>query len=170
VTLDAGGKLRAPDGCHLVQPERLDDASRVAIVASRYHADVVQRLLDGAIDELGRSGVGPERITVAVTPGAFELPLAAKRFAAQPRYAAVICLGCVVRGETPHFEYVCSEAARGITMVSLETGKPVAFGVITAGTMAHAEARAGGEHGNKGVEAAAAAVEMAGLLRGLRTQ
>ncbi len=165
----ADGGMAAPDGCVLVEARPLDAAARIAIVASRYHADIVQRLVDGAFDELGRRGVPPQRATLAFVPGAFELPLAAKEFAGQGRYAAVVCLGCVIRGQTPHFEYVCAEAARGVTLASLETGVPISFGVITADTHDQALARAGGDVGNKGAEAVAAALEVAGLLGGIRT-
>ncbi len=150
----------------MVAGRELDPASRVAIVASRYHADIVQPLVDGAFAELAEAGIGPDRVTLCPVPGAFELPLAARGFAAAG-YAAVICLGCVIQGETPHFTFVCAEAARGCTLVALETGVPVAFGVITALTHAQAEARAGGAVGNKGHEAAAAALELAGVLRAI---
>ena len=163
------GDITGRAGCNVIAPAPLDGAVRVAIVASRYHAGVVQKLVDGAFDELLEAGLTPDRITLCVVPGAYELPMAAKRFATQSRYAAVICLGCVIRGETPHFTYVCSKAARGCTLVALETGVPVAFGVITADTMDQALARAGGPAGNKGAESAAAAIELAGMLRGIRT-
>ena len=163
---DGSGGLAAPAGARVVEPVAPDPAARVAIVASRYHGEIVQRLVDGAFAELAEAGIGPDRVTLAPVPGAFELPLAARRFATTG-YAAVICLGCVIQGETPHFTFVCAEAARGCTLVALETGVPVAFGVITAITREQAEARAGGAVGNKGNEAAAAALEMAGLLRAL---
>ena len=163
------GEIVGRDGCRLIENAGIDPAARVAIVASRYHASVVQRLVDGAFDELAAAGITTERTTLCVVPGAYELPMAAKRFASQSRYAAVICLGCVVRGETPHFEYVCAEAARGCTLVSLETGVPVAFGVLTVDTMEQALARAAGPAGNKGAESAAAALELAGMLKGIRT-
>ena len=163
------GDIAGRDGCHVIEHADLDGAIRVAIVASRYHANIVQKLVDGAFDELLAAGLTVDRITLCVVPGAYELPMAAKKFATQHRYAAVICLGCVIRGETPHFEYVCAEAARGCTLVALETGVPVAFGVITAETMDQANARAGGAAGNKGAESAAAALELAGMLKGIRT-
>jgi 6,7-dimethyl-8-ribityllumazine synthase len=108
-----------------------------------------------------------ERITVVLVPGAWELPLACRRLAEAGGHHAVIALGCVIRGETPHFDYVCAEAARGITDAAAATGVPVAFGVVTANTLEQAEARSGGAHGNKGNEAADAAVEMAELMRTL---
>ena len=163
---DGTGALAAPAGARVVEAAELDPSARVAIVASRYHGAIVQRLVDGAFGELAEAGIGPERVTLAPVPGAFELPLAARRFATTG-YAAVICLGCVIQGETPHFTFVCAEAARGCETVMLETGVPVAFGVITAGTRDQAEARAGGAVGNKGNEATAAALELAGLLRAL---
>jgi 6,7-dimethyl-8-ribityllumazine synthase len=166
----ADGDLAPPDGTHAVAAEPIGPDERVAIVASRYHAPIVQRLLDGAVAELSRAGIAPARVTVAVVPGAFELPLAAKRLAAAGGHAAVIVLGCVIRGETPHFDYVCGEAARGVTLASLETGVPIAFGVLTADTVEQAEARAGGTHGNKGAESAAAALELAGVLRAAATR
>jgi 6,7-dimethyl-8-ribityllumazine synthase len=166
VRSDGSDDLAGPDGARVVTPAAPAADVRVAIVASRYHGDLVQRLVDGAFAELAEAGIGPDRVTLAPVPGAFELPLAARRFASSG-YAAVICLGCVIQGETPHFTFVCTEAARGCTLVALETGVPVAFGVITADTRAQAEARAGGAVGNKGNEAAAAALELAGLLQAL---
>jgi 6,7-dimethyl-8-ribityllumazine synthase len=162
------GDITGRDGCHVIEPGALDPEIRVAIVASRYHTGVVQKLVDGAFDELLSAGLTADRVTLCVVPGAYELPMAARKFATH-RFAAVICLGCVIRGETPHFDYVCSEAARGCTLVALETGVPVAFGVITADTMDQATARAGGAAGNKGAESAAAALELAGMLKGIRT-
>jgi 6,7-dimethyl-8-ribityllumazine synthase len=160
------GDLAAPAGARVVEPAALPADARVAVVASRYHGDIVGRLVDGAFAELAAAGIGPERVTFAPVPGAFELALAARRLAGQG-HAAVICLGCVIRGETPHFDYVCAEAARGITLASLETGVPIAFGVITASDRAQADARAGGAVGNKGVEATRAALELAAVLRGI---
>jgi len=127
----------------------------------------VQKLLDGAVAELESHGIVRERITVVLVPGAWELPLACRRLAEAGGHHAVIALGCVIRGETPHFDYVCAEAARGITDAAAATGVPVAFGVVTANTLEQAEARSGGAHGNKGNEAADAAVEMAELMRTL---
>jgi 6,7-dimethyl-8-ribityllumazine synthase len=167
VRSDGSGALAAPAGARVVAGGEPDPASRFAIVASRYHADIVQPLVDGAFAELAEAGIGPERVTLCPVPGAFELALAARSFAMSGRYAAVVCLGCVIQGETPHFTFVCAEAARGCTLVALETGVPVAFGVITANTRAQAEARAGGAVGNKGHEAAAAAIDLAGVLRAI---
>jgi 6,7-dimethyl-8-ribityllumazine synthase len=139
----------------------------VAVVASRYNAGVVQKLLDGAIDRLVERGISRDRITIVFVPGAWELPLACRRLAEAGGHQAVIALGCVVRGGTPHFEYVCSEASRGVIQASLDTGLPVSFGLLTTDTMEQAEERAGGAHGNKGAEAADAAVDMAQLMRAL---
>jgi 6,7-dimethyl-8-ribityllumazine synthase len=140
---------------------------RFAVAASRFNAVIVGPLVDGALACLTKHGVGAEDIDVAWTPGAFELPVAARRLAASGGYDAVICLGAVVRGETPHFDYVASEAARGISDASRDTRVPVIFGVLTTETMAQAHDRAGGKHGNKGWDAAMAAIEMASLLERL---
>jgi 6,7-dimethyl-8-ribityllumazine synthase len=168
VTAAPGGDVAGPAGAATVPVAPLEAGARVAIVASRYHGDIVQRLVDGAFAELGERGVEERRVTLALVPGAFELPVVAKTLAAQGRFVAVVCLGCVIRGQTPHFEYVCAEAARGITLASLETGVPISFGVITADTYEQAVARAGGEVGNKGAEAVAAALEVAAVLAGAR--
>jgi 6,7-dimethyl-8-ribityllumazine synthase len=139
----------------------------VAVVASRYNAGVVQRLLDGAVERLAERGVSQDQITVILVPGAWELPLACRRLAEAGGHQAVVALGCVVRGDTPHFEYVCSEASRGVIQASLDTGIPVSFGLLTTDTLEQAAERAGGSAGNKGAEAADAAVEMAQLMRAL---
>jgi 6,7-dimethyl-8-ribityllumazine synthase len=139
----------------------------VAVVASRYNAGVVQRLLDGAVEQLAERGVSQDQITVILVPGAWELPLACRRLAEAGGHQAVVALGCVVRGDTPHFEYVCSEASRGVIQASLDTGIPVSFGLLTTDTLEQAAERAGGSVGNKGAEAADAAVEMAQLMRAL---
>jgi 6,7-dimethyl-8-ribityllumazine synthase len=139
----------------------------VAVVASRYNAGVVQRLLDGAVERLAERGVSQLQITVILVPGAWELPLACRRLAEAGGHQAVVALGCVVRGDTPHFEYVCSEASRGVIQASLDTGIPVSFGLLTTDTLEQAAERAGGSAGNKGAEAADAAVEMAQLMRAL---
>jgi 6,7-dimethyl-8-ribityllumazine synthase len=159
--------LVVPAGCHSVQQSTLGAAARVAIVASDYHADIVQRLLDGAVQELEGRGIDRDRITVAVTPGAFELGLAARRLAESGRYAAVVVLGCVIRGGTPHFEYVCAEAARATTLAQQATGVPIGFGVLTCENHQQAVERAGGGEGNKGAEAAAAAAGLAAMLQGI---
>ena len=163
---DAGpGTLTVPEGCHTVEGPVLDQD--VAVVASRYNAEVVQRLLDGAVARLKEHGIGANQITVVLVPGAWELPLACRRLAEAGSHQAVIALGCVIRGGTPHFEYVCNEASRGVIQAALDTGVPVSFGLLTCDTMEQALARSGGESGNKGADAADAALEMAGLLRAL---
>ncbi len=141
--------------------------ARFAIVAARFNRDIGDALLEGALHAFSDHGVPPEEIRVVRVPGAFELPLAAKRLAEGGRYAAVVALGAVIRGETPHFDYVAGECARGIAKVSLDSGVPVIFGVLTTDDHAQAKARAGGAAGNKGAEAAMAALEMATLLRAL---
>lgn len=137
---------------------------RIAIVVARFHEAVTSRLLDGALAGLRARGVDPDAIDVGWVPGAFEVPLVAKRFASTGAYDAVICLGAVVRGETAHFDLVAGEAARGAAEVARETGIPVIFEVLATDTLEQAEARAGGTHGNKGWDAAEAALEMADLL------
>lgn len=140
---------------------------RVAVVVSRFNETIGRRLLDGATDCLRRHGIPEDGISTTWVPGAFELPIAAKRLAAAGDVDAVICLGTVIRGETPHFDYVAGTAASGILQAGLETGVPISFGVLTADTTEQAEARAGGKMGNKGFEAALAAIEMANLFASL---
>jgi 6,7-dimethyl-8-ribityllumazine synthase len=140
---------------------------RVGVVAARFNEIVTRRLVQGAVEGLKKHGVSEDAVDVAWVPGAFELPLVARRLAASGRYDAVICLGAVIRGETAHFELVANEAARGIAEISLETGIPVIFEVLATEDLAQAEARAGGAHGNKGWEAAEAALEMAWLMDSL---
>ena len=153
-------------------PEYLEgdyDASDVSfgLAVSRFNTTITERLLDGALDTLQRHGVDMDRVTVAWCPGAFELPLVAKRMAESGSYDAVICLGVVIRGDTPHFELVAGEVASGTTRASLDTGMPVTFGVLTTDTLEQAIERAGTKAGNKGTEAALAALEMVNLLRAL---
>ena len=137
---------------------------RFALVASRFNEFITNRLLSGAIDCLRRHGATDEDLTVTWVPGAFEIPLVAKQLANSRRYDAVICLGAVIRGSTPHFEYVSAEVAKGIAHVSLETEIPVIFGVLTTDSIEQAIERAGTKAGNKGWEAALTAVEMSSLL------
>lgn len=139
----------------------------VAIVASRFNQFITERLLSGAQDGLLSHGVRDEDITLAWVPGSFEIPLVAKRLAHSGRFHAVICLGAVIKGETAHFDLVAGEAARGIAAVALETGVPVIFGVLATYTVQQALERSQGAEGNKGYEAALAALQMANLLRGL---
>jgi len=140
---------------------------RFALIVSRFNEFISNRLLGGALDALKRHDAAEENIEVIWIPGAFELPLAAQMAARSGRYDAVICLGAVIRGATPHFEYVAAEAAKGVAKVSLETGVPTIFGVITADTLEQAIERAGTKAGNKGWDAALAAIEMADLKRKL---
>jgi 6,7-dimethyl-8-ribityllumazine synthase len=137
---------------------------RFAIVAARFNEVVTAKLLSGAVDCLSSHDVDGEDIDVAWVPGAFELPLAGRAFAKAGTYDAVICLGAVIRGETPHFDLVAGQAAEGIRRVAEDTGVPVIFGVLTTDTLEQAVERAGGAHGNKGWDAAMAAIEMASLL------
>jgi 6,7-dimethyl-8-ribityllumazine synthase len=137
---------------------------RFAVVASRFNDVVVNKLVDGAVSCLRKHGIAEDDLDLVWVPGAFELPLAAKRLAESPGYDAVICLGAVIRGETPHFDFVAAEAARGISQASLDTGVPLIFGVLTTETFEQAMDRAGGKHGNKGWDAAMAAMETADVL------
>jgi 6,7-dimethyl-8-ribityllumazine synthase len=143
------------------------DGMRFAIVASRWNEMIVARLVGGAQDALRRLGAAEDAITVARVPGSFEIPLAAKRLAGTGRYDAVICVGAVIRGETPHFDYIAAEVTKGIAAASFETGVPVSYGIITADTVEQAVNRAGVKVGNKGFEAAMSAVEMVNLLRAI---
>lgn len=137
---------------------------RVAVVVARFNQTVTQRLLDGALDGLVRHGVAFDDIDVTWVPGAWELPAAARRLLASDRYTALVALGAVIRGETPHFDYVAGEASRGLAQAAAEFDVPIGFGVLTCDTMQQADARAGGAHGNKGWDAALAALEMADLF------
>ena len=140
---------------------------RIAIVASRFNEFITSRLLSGALDGLKRHDVKEENIHVAWVPGAFEIPLIASRLAASKNYDAVICLGAVIRGSTSHYDYVCNEVSKGIAAVSLETGVPVFFGVLTTENLEQAIERSGSKAGNKGFACAEGAVEMVNLLRAL---
>jgi 6,7-dimethyl-8-ribityllumazine synthase len=137
---------------------------RVGVVASRFNETISKRLVDGAVDCLRRHGAREEQLSVTWVPGAFEIPSVARRLAGSGSVDAVVCVGAVIRGETPHFDYVAGAAAKGILDAGLSTGIPVTFGVITADTAEQAEARAGGKMGNTGFEAALAAIEMANLF------
>ena len=162
------GDLEIPDGVGVYAGE-VDGARRaVAITVSRFNGEITSRLLEGALVELEQAGVPRDRVDVMPVPGAFELPLAAMALAKTRRYACVLALGCVIRGDTPHFEYVASEAASGLQLAALETGIPVSFGVLTCDNRKQAEARAGGRYGNKGAEAARSGLEMADVFARLR--
>src|SRR5215213_823546 len=138
---------------------------RCAVVVSRFNETITQRLLDGALDALVRHGVAFDDVDVFWVPGAWELPSAARRAAATERYDALVALGAVVRGDTPHFDYVAGESSRGLSRASEDFDRPIGFGLLTCDTMEQAEARAGGAHGNKGWDAALAALEMAELFQ-----
>ena len=140
------------------------EGKRFGVVLARFNDFITDRLLGGAMDALQRSGARAEDIDVARVPGAFEIPLVARKMAATGRYDAVVCLGAVIRGATPHFDYVCAEAAKGVAKAGLDTDRPVIFGVLTTDTIEQAVERAGSKAGNKGWEAAMAAIEMANLL------
>ncbi|HUO52205.1 MAG TPA: 6,7-dimethyl-8-ribityllumazine synthase [Gemmatimonadaceae bacterium] len=136
---------------------------RIAVLASRFNEGITRPLVDGALDALTRHGVALDDIDVVWVPGAFELPAAARLLLGSGRYDALVALGAVIRGDTPHFDYVAAEAARGLAAAAAESGVPLGFGVLTCDTMAQAEERAGGAHGNKGWDAAIAALEVADL-------
>ncbi|MCH4158442.1 MAG: 6,7-dimethyl-8-ribityllumazine synthase [Acidaminococcaceae bacterium] len=138
---------------------------KVAIVVARFNEFITSKLLGGALDCLTRHEAEDKNITVAWVPGAFEIPLAAQTLAATKKYDAVICLGAVIRGATPHFDYVCAEASKGVAQVALQQQVPVAFGILTTDTIQQAVERAGTKSGNKGTDAAMSAMEMVNLLR-----
>ncbi len=138
---------------------------KIGIIVSRFNGFITTKLLDGALDSLKRHGVPLEEVDVYWTPGAFEIPAAAKRIAEKGKFDAIVCIGAVIRGATPHFDYVANESAKGIAQVGLNTGVPVIYGVITTDTIEQAIERAGTKSGNKGAEAAVTAIEMANLYR-----
>lgn len=146
------GKVVAPEGM------------KVGIIASRFNEIIVNKLLGGAVDGLVRHGVEEENITAAWVPGAFEIPVAASKMAHSGKYDAVICVGAVIRGDTSHYDYVCNEVSKGIAQVSLKSGIPVMFGVITTENIEQAIARAGSKAGNKGYDCALSAIEMVNLM------
>jgi 6,7-dimethyl-8-ribityllumazine synthase len=146
-----------------VQPADLPDTVRVAIVAARFNGEIVDELLTGCLRRLDELGIDGGRIEIHRVPGAFELPVAARLLARTKRFHAIVCLGCVIRGDTPHFDYVAGEAARGIQQVALEELIPVVFGVLTTNTEQQAIERIGGSHGHAGERAAEAAAEMMAL-------
>jgi 6,7-dimethyl-8-ribityllumazine synthase len=154
---------------HIQTTEGALDAKglKFAIVAGRFNDFIVDKLVGGAVDFLSRHGADKADMHIVKVPGAFEMPLAAKRLAASGKYDGVVCLGAVIRGATPHFDFVAAEAAKGIAMASLESGVPVGFGVLTTDTLEQAIERAGSKAGNKGVEAAAATLEMVRVLEQL---
>ena len=159
----APGELVVPDDYAVFEGSPNGGRRGVAVVVGRFNGEITSRLLESALEELERAGVVKEAITVVPVPGAFELPLAAMAFAKTRRYACVVALGCVVRGETPHFDFIASEAASGLQLAALETGVPVAFGVLTVDVVEQAQARI-----SKGAEAVRTALEMADAFAQLR--
>lgn len=151
----------------IIQGDLQAKGLRFAIVVSRFNDFITSKLLDGAVDALVRHGAKEDDIEVVKVPGAFEIPLAAKKLASKNTYNAIICLGTVIRGATPHFDYVASEVSKGVASASLETGLPIAFGVITSDTIEQAVERAGTKSGNKGFDAAITAIEMAQVMKKL---
>ena len=141
---------------------------RFAVVVSRFNSFITERLLGGAMDALTRTGANPDQIDVIKVPGSWEIPLIASELARSHRYDAVVCLSAIIRGDTPHFDYVAAEAAKGVAHAAVDSGVPVAFGVLTTNTLEQAIDRAGAKGGNKGFDAAMSAIEMANLLRTLR--
>jgi 6,7-dimethyl-8-ribityllumazine synthase len=160
----AAGELDVPDDIDLLEGEARDTHRGVGIVVSRFNGEIVNRLLASALAELEQAGVDKQTITVMAVPGAFELPLGAMALAKTRRYSCIVALGCVIRGETAHFEYISGEAASGLQLAALETGVPVAFGVLTVDTLEQAEARI-----DKGADAVRTALEMADLFSQLRS-
>jgi 6,7-dimethyl-8-ribityllumazine synthase len=151
----------------VIQGELQAKGLKFAIIVSRFNDFITGKLLDGAVDALLRHGAKDEEIDIVKVPGAFEIPLAAKKVAEKGSYHAVICLGTVIRGATPHFDYVASEVSKGVASVSLDTGVPIAFGVLTTDTIEQAVERAGTKSGNKGFDAAVTAIEMAQVFKKL---
>jgi 6,7-dimethyl-8-ribityllumazine synthase len=145
----------------------LGEGLRFGVVVSRFNEFITTRLLEGAEDALIRHGVKEKDIEVAWTPGSFEIPLIAKKMAGTGKYDAIVCLGAVIRGGTPHFDYIATEVTKGIAQVGLETGMPVSYGVVTADTLEQAIERAGTKMGNAGFQAAIGAIEMANLIRAI---
>jgi 6,7-dimethyl-8-ribityllumazine synthase len=152
---------------NMIEANLLAEGKKFALVVSRFNDFITDRLVGGAVDALVRSGAATENIDIIKVPGAFEIPLIAKKMAKKGKYHAIICLGAVIRGATPHFEYVSAEVTKGIAMVSLEFEIPVIFGIVTTDTIEQAIERAGTKAGNKGWHAAVAAIEMANLIQNI---
>ncbi len=165
----APGDLEIPTGVGVFTGAADGNRRAVGIVVSRFNGELTSKLLTGALEFLEKAGVDRARVDVMQVPGAFELPLGAMALARTRRYACILALGVVIRGDTPHFEYISSEAASGLQLAALETGIPVALGVLTCDTREQAEARSGGAKGNKGAEAARTGLEMADVLGRLRS-
>ena len=150
---------------HVLEGQLLAEGLKIGIIAARFNEFITSKLLGGAMDAIVRHGGKQEDITVAWVPGAFETPLAAQKMANSKKYDAIICLGAVIRGSTSHYDYVCAEVSKGIAHVSMDSGIPVMFGVLTTDTIEQAIERAGTKAGNKGFDCAVGAIEMADLLR-----
>jgi 6,7-dimethyl-8-ribityllumazine synthase len=167
VNILAARTMTEPKTNHNIEGALRADGLRFAIVASRWNDLIVSRLVGGAQEALRRLGANETHIVTVRVPGSFEIPLVAKKLALSGRYDAIICVGAIIRGETPHYDYLAADVTKGISAVALETGVPVAYGVITADTVEQAIDRAGVKAGNKGFEAAMTAIEMANLLKEL---
>lgn len=150
---------------NILQGDLIGKGLKFAIIVGRFNEFIGSKLLSGAVDGLKRHGVKEEDIDIAWVPGAFEIPLIAKKLANNEKYDGVLCLGAVIKGATPHFDYVCSEVSKGVATVSLETSKPVIFGVLTTNSIEEAIERSGTKSGNKGFDAAVTAIEMANLMK-----
>lgn len=153
---------------NLIEGNLIADDFKIGIVASRFNEFIVSKLVDGALNGLKRHGVLDENIDCAYVPGAFEIPLIAKKMVMSNKYDAVICLGAVIKGSTPHFDYVCAEVSKGIANISLDTQMPIIFGVLTTNSIEQAIERAGTKSGNKGYDAAVSAIEMANLIKNFK--
>jgi 6,7-dimethyl-8-ribityllumazine synthase len=160
----APGDFEVPSGYKVVTGSSSGDGRAVGVVVAKFNGDVTNRLLRTALDELERAGVARDAVTIVPVPGAFELPLAAMALAKTRRYACIVALGCVIRGETPHFDYVAGEAASGLQLAGIETGVPVSFGVLTTETLEQAEARV-----DRAADAVRSALEMADVFQQVRT-
>ncbi|HHP7235983.1 MAG TPA: 6,7-dimethyl-8-ribityllumazine synthase [Desulfobacterales bacterium] len=154
----------------ILEGRLIGEGKRFAIVVSRFNDFITEKLVSGAMDALTRTGVDPDGVHIVKVPGAFEIPLAAQKMVQTERYDAVICLGAVIRGATPHFDYVSAEVSKGVAQVSLDAGVPVIFGVVTTDTIEQAIERAGAKSGNKGWSAAMSAVEMANLMESVNQE
>lgn len=151
----------------MIEGQLIGGGKRFGIVVSRFNSFITERLLEGALDGLRRHGAEEDHITVVRVPGSFEIPLALKKMAVTKQYDALIALSAIIRGATPHFDFVAAEASKGVAMVSLETGVPIAFGILTANTIEQAVERAGTKSGNRGFDAALTAIEMANVVANL---
>ena len=149
---------------HVIEGKVVGKKEKIGIVCARFNEFIVSKLLGGAVDGLVRHGISEENIDVAWVPGAFEIPVVAKKLACSKKYDAVICVGAVIRGDTSHYDYVCNEVSKGVAQVGLETGVPVLFGIVTTENIEQAIARAGSKAGNKGYDCALSAIEMVNLL------